>query len=317
MAGKSGFALAGVGALALGALAYGALVERERFTLRRETLPLLDPGSEPIRLLHLSDIHLAPWHGSTIAWIRQLRDVDPHVVVGTGDFLGHPEGLSPLTEALIPLAGIPGVVTHGSNDRVAPRFKNPLSYVLKPSTPDDHTRGTPMDFEGLQALYSRLGWSDIDNGVHRLEVQGSTLEWVGVGDAHYGLDDLGALPGAVDEAREDIEGTSTRGSAVTLGVTHAPYRRVLNALVTQGARAIFAGHTHGGQVCLPGGRALTTNSDLPTSMASGVHTWTHQGKSAQLQVSAGLGTSIYAPIRLFCPPEAVLITLVGSDVGYA
>lgn len=315
MASQSGLALAGLGALALGAASYGALVERENFRVRRETLPVLDSGSEPIRVLHLSDIHMAPWHSQTVAWIRELAVLQPDVVVGTGDFLGHPEGLSTLAEALIPFAGIPGVVTHGSNDRVAPRMKNPFSYVLEPSQPDEDPSGLPMDFAGLQNLYSRLGWQDIDNGVTRMELNGSAIEWVGVGDAHYGLDNLAALPGLLDASREADYAPTT--SVTTLGVTHAPYQRVVNALVNHGAEIIFAGHTHGGQVCLPGGRALTTNCDLPTSMASGVHVWTHATKASYLQVSAGLGTSIYAPIRLFCPPEAVLVTLVGDDIGYA
>lgn len=315
MVSKSGLALAGLGVLAVGAAAWGALVERENFRVRRETLPVLDPGSEPIRVLHLSDIHMAPWHSPAVAWIRELTELHPDIVVGTGDFLGHPEGLGALTEALIPFAGIPGVVTHGSNDRVAPRFKNPFSYVVAPSTPHGDHSGEAMDFAGLTALYERLGWVDIDNAVTHMDIRGSALEWVGVGDAHYGLDDLSSLPGLLDDAREAREGSST--SLTTLGVTHAPYQRVLNALQNQGAEAIFAGHTHGGQVCLPGGKALTTNCDLPTSMASGVHVWTHATRASYLEVSAGIGTSIYAPIRLFCPPEAVLVTLVADDIGYA
>jgi len=313
MSSKSGLALAGVGALALGAAAWGALVERENFRVRRETLPILDPDSEPIRVLHLSDIHMAPWHSSSVRWIRELIELRPDVVVGTGDFLGHPEGLSALTEALMPFRGVPGVVTHGSNDRVAPRVKNPFSYVLEPSRPHGDHSGEAMNFAGLQALYQTLGWSDIDNGVARMDIRGSSLEWVGVGDAHYGLDELPGLPGLLDKEREDTEAGTT--SITTLGVTHAPYQRVLNALQNNGAEVIFAGHTHGGQVCLPGGRALTTNCDLPTSMASGVHVWTHAGKASYLQVSAGLGTSIYAPVRLVCPPEAVLVTLVPYDIG--
>jgi len=315
MSSKPGLALAGFGALALGTAAWGALVERKNFRVRREILPVLDPSSEPIRVLHLSDIHIAPWHSSSVRWIRELIELRPDVVVGTGDFLGHPEGLSALTEALMPFRGVPGVVTHGSNDRVAPRVKNPFSYVLEPSRPHGDHSGEAMNFAGLQELYQTLGWSDIDNGVARMDIRGSSLEWVGVGDAHYGLDDLPGLPGLLDKEREDTEAGTT--SITTLGVTHAPYQRVLNALQNNGAEVIFAGHTHGGQVCLPGGRALTTNCDLPTSMASGVHVWTHAGKASYLQVSAGLGTSIYAPVRLFCPPEAVLVTLVADDIGYA
>lgn len=311
----SRLALAGLGALAAGAAAWGALVERENFRVRRDTLPVLDPGSEPIRVLHLSDLHIAPWHSSTIAWVRELVELRPDVIVGTGDFLGHTDGLSALTEALMPFRGIPGVVTHGSNDRVEPRIKNPFSYVLKPSTPESHHEGSLMDFAGLQELYRTLGWTEIDNGVAHMTVRGSALEWVGVGDAHYGLDDLPRIPGLLDEAREGADSAST--SLTTLGVTHAPYSRVLNTLQNHGAEVIFAGHTHGGQVCLPGGHALTTNCDLPRSMASGVHVRTHAGKATYLEVSAGLGTSIYAPIRLFCPPEAVLVTLVADDFGYA
>jgi predicted MPP superfamily phosphohydrolase len=313
----SGLALASVGALGVGLAAYGALIERENFMLRHETLPVLDPGSDPIRVLHLSDIHMAPWHGSTVAWIRELVELDPDVVVGTGDFLGHPEGLPALSEALAPLRGVPGVVVHGSNDRLTPRFKNPFLYLLRASQPEHTAEGAPMDFEGLVALYEQLGWTDINNAVTQMELCGSLLEWVGVGDAHYGLDDLSTLPALLDEAREQETSDSPHSSVTTLGVTHAPYTRVLNALTTHGAEAIFAGHTHGGQVCLPGGLALTTNCDLPRSMASGVHIWNHASKASYLQVSKGLGTSIYAPVRLFCAPEAVLITLVAEDIGYS
>lgn len=311
-------ALAALGTAVAGAAAWGMLVEKDRFTLRHDVVPILDAGSEPITALHLSDLHMAPWNSAAVSWIRALADTQPDLIVGTGDFMGHPDALPALSEALKPLAGIPGVVTHGSNDRIAPRFKNPLGYLLGPSSPGEH-RGTPLDFPGLQELYRDvLGWSDIDNGAVRLGIKGSTLECVGVGDAHSHLDQLDALPATLDELRENAEDSASRTASVTtIGVTHAPYARVLDAFVTNGAELIFAGHTHGGQVCLPGGRALTTNCDLPTSQASGLSQWTHAGRASYLNVSAGLGTSIYAPVRLFCPPEAVLVTLVGEDIGYA
>lgn len=310
--------LAGAGLLATGAAAWGMLVEKNRFTLRHEVVPILDAGSDPITVLHLSDLHLAPWNSQAVSWISELVHTAPDLIVGTGDFLGHPDGLPALTQALLPLAGIPGVVTHGSNDRMAPQPKNPLAYLLRPSRVD-HEGGVPMDFAGLEDLYTNiLGWSDIDNSAVRLGINGSTLECVGVGDAHYGADHPEVLPSVLDDLRENSdepEGDHT--SVTTLGVTHAPYARVLDALVTNGSTVIFAGHTHGGQVCLPGGRALTTNCDLPTSQARGLSHWTHAGRSSYLNVSAGLGTSIYAPVRLFCPPEAVLVSLVGEDIGYA
>ena len=316
---RTPLALAGLGAVATGLVAWGALAEKNRFVVRHENVPILDAGSAPIRILHLSDIHMAPWHREAISWIRALADLEPDLIVGTGDFVGHPDGLSALTEALLPLAGIPGVVTHGSNDRVGPRWKNPLSYLWKPSSAPEKP-GVPMDFAGLTRLYSDvLGWDDIDNAATRLTLRDSTLDFVGVGDAHYGLDALDKLPRIIEAVRESDDERPPRPhtSIPTIGVTHAPYRRVLDAFVTHGAELIFAGHTHGGQVCLPGGHALTTNCDLPLELASGLGLWRHAQRASYLQVSAGLGTSIYAPVRLFCPPEAVLITLVGDDLGYA
>jgi predicted MPP superfamily phosphohydrolase len=312
-------ALATLGVGALAVASYGALVERQRFRVRRDIAAVLDAGSEPIQILHLSDIHMAPWNKTAVSFIKSLVDLEPDLIIGTGDFLGHPEGLDALTEALAPLAGIPGVVTHGSNDKIAPRFKNPLGYLIRPSSAGTNP-GAPMNFAGLSHLYTEiLGWRDIDNAATRMTINGSTLDFIGVGDAHHDQDHLDAVPLVVENLKESDEDTrgESHPSITTIGVTHAPYRRVLDAFVTYGADIIFAGHTHGGQVCLPGQRALTTNSDLPLDQASGMSMWRHAKRASLLNVSAGLGTSIYAPIRLFCPPEAVLVTLVGTDIGYA
>lgn len=73
---------------------------------------------------------------------------------------------------------------------------------------------------------------------------------------------------------------------------------------------IFAGHTHGGQVRVPGFGALVANCDIPLPQARGLSDWTHGGKTIPLNVSAGLGHSIYAPVRFACRPEASLITLL-------
>ena len=85
--------------------------------------------------------------------------------------------------------------------------------------------------------------------------------------------------------------------------------RVLDAFTDRGADVILAGHTHGGQVCVPGYGALVTNCDIPRKQVKGVSAWTHGGRTAVLAVSAGLGTSIYAPVRFACRPEVSLLTL--------
>jgi predicted MPP superfamily phosphohydrolase len=279
-------------------------------------VPVLSPGAESIRVLHLSDLHLAPWQRDKIEWVRALADLRPDLVVMTGDSLGHLEALPALRRALEPLAGIPGVYVHGSNDYFAPSPKNPLRYLIGPSQhrPEDATR---LDIDALERFFDdRLGWRNLNNDVGQITLKGSCLDLLGTNDAHRGWDRLDVLPALMDALRE-LDDDPTDDPAVTIGVTHAPYRRVLDSFTTQGADLIFAGHTHGGQVCVPGVGALITNCDLPREYARGLHVWRHALSAAYLTVSAGLGTSIYAPVRLACPPEAVLVTLVGDDFGYS
>src|SRR5690606_41568956 len=123
-----GTALAALGAVAAGAFAYGAIVERNRFVVRRETVPILDAGADPIRVLHLSDIHLAPWQERKQQWIRSLAELRPDIVVSTGDNTGHVDSLDALAFTLEAFRGVPGVFVHGSNDFYAPEPKNPFGY---------------------------------------------------------------------------------------------------------------------------------------------------------------------------------------------
>ena len=295
-----GAALLGVGAgLAAVTAFYSVAIERKDYRIRFEDVPILPEGSRPIAILHLADIHLAPWHGKTVTWLQSLRDLEPDFIVNTGDSLGHKDSLRPLAEALAPFAGIPGVYVHGSNDYFGPSLKNPLRYIGFPQLLPERAK-PKLDIAALERIYAAFGWTNLNNTAENFSVRGTELSFVGTGDAHIDLDDL-------DAARVALEGLE-RG-AVTLGVTHAPYTRVLNGLVELGADALIAGHTHGGQVRIPGGPALTTNSDLPVEHADGLTTWRGAGRAVPLEVSAGIGTSILAPVRLGTPPEAVLMTL--------
>lgn len=303
-------------ALAAAAAVYAVAIERRAYRVRTELMPVLSPGAEPVRILHLSDLHLAPWQRDRIDWVRGLTALKPDLIVTTGDLMGHRDALPALTEALMPFDGVPGVFVHGSNDYFAPQLKNPFRYFAGPSKGEGDAVER-LDIDALERLLAdRLGWHSLNNDVAQLDVNGSTLDFVGVNDAHRGWDRLDALPALLDALREQDDDDSD-DPAVTIGVTHAPYRRVLDTFTTQGADAIFAGHTHGGQVCLPGGRALVTNCDLPAEQARGLSLWYHAHRAAYLNVSAGLGHSIYAPVRFACPPEAVVVTLVGDDIGYA
>jgi len=302
-------ALAGA-AVGLGALAWGSLVERNRFTIRREVLPILEPGQRSITVLHLSDLHLAPWQAEKQEWIRGLAVLEPDLVVNTGDNIGHPDAHTALEYALEPFRGVPGVFVDGSNDHYGPVPKNPLRYFGGPSKPT--AAPVDLDVDRMHRFFTdELGWLDLNDAARAVELRGSRLELFGTSDAHLGWDRLDRLPGNVDDLRENAgwQDDPTGPEPISIGVTHAPYQRVLNAFVTQGADVVFAGHTHGGQVQVPGYGALVTNSDLPRSKVSGLTTWSHARHTAHLEISAGLGTSIYAPVRFSCPPEAVVVTL--------
>ncbi|MCU1546454.1 MAG: metallophosphatase [Homoserinimonas sp.] len=308
-------AAAALATVGLGALAWGALVERNRFTVRREIVPILEPGSAPIKVLHLSDLHMAPWQRNKQDWVRNLRDLEPDLIVNTGDNLGHPDGIEGVQRALEVFQGIPGVFVNGSNDYYGPLAKNPFTYFTGPSRYSP--RPSRLDTPRLEEFFDSLGWHSLNNAAVSMTVNGSPLEFFGVNDPHIGKDKLEVLAGALDDLRQEESDATTDRDVVTVGVVHAPYKRVLNSFVTNGADVILAGHTHGGQVCVPRYGALVTNCDLPRKQASGLSVWHHALSAAFLNVSAGLGTSIYAPVRFACKPEAVLLTFTSDDFGYS
>ncbi|MGD8194282.1 metallophosphoesterase [Herbiconiux sp. P18] len=300
-------ALGVAAAAGVGAFAYGSLIERNRFTLRAATIDVLPPGAADIRVLHLSDLHMAPWQEHKQEWVRDLARLKPDLVVDTGDNLGHRDGLTGIRSALTAFDGIPGVYVNGSNDYFGPSFKNPFRYFLGPSK---HNRTEEhLDTPALEAFFGSLGWKSLNNRAETIEVNGTIIDFFGVDDPHRRFDRLERIPGALDDLREDDD----RGPRVLIGVAHAPYQYVLNSFVTHGAAVVFAGHTHGGQVCVPGFGALVTNCDIPRSQVKGLSLWRHGFHSAYLNVSAGLGTSIYAPVRFACAPEATLLTLTARS----
>lgn len=317
---STGRALAALAAAGAGAAVWGTLIERNLFTVRRQFVPVLATGAADVRVLHLSDLHMAPWQRRKQDWIRSLAGLRPDLIVNTGDNLGHARGVEGVEYALEPFRGVPGVFVHGSNDYHAPMPKNPFRYFMGPSKAN--RRVTKLDVGSLEELFTeRMGWLDLNNAAGAIDVKGTHFEFFGVDDPHQRRDRLELLTGAIDEVREDDEfpedshggeAPSISGSAATIAVTHAPYQRVLNSFVTHGADLIFAGHTHGGQVCVPGYGALVTNCDIPRRQVKGLSLWRHGMGSAYLTVSAGVGTSIYAPVRFACRPEATLITLTAS-----
>lgn len=291
------------GAVGAGMLAYANRVGLTRFTVRHEQLPLPHglprwSGSQPVRLLHISDIHYVPGQQRKFDWLQSLAEFEPDLVINTGDNLSHPEAVPELLEALAPLRRFPGVFVPGSNDYYAPSAKNPLRYLRGPSTHDEDRRELP--WREMFLTFGTSGWVNLTNRNQATTVGPRPVHLSGTDDAHLGRARVTGWPQGIADA-----------SALKLGVTHCPDSQVLRRFADTGADLILAGHTHGGQICLPGGRALVTNCDLPTAQAKGLSTVVSTaGHRVPLHVSAGIGTSAKAPIRLNCPPEATLLDLV-------
>jgi uncharacterized protein len=301
---------AGVGLTATGAAGLGyAWAEARWFTLRHVTVPLLPPGAPELRVLHLSDLHLVPRQGRKRRWIASLAALEPDLVVDTGDNLAAQDAVEPLLTSLGGLLDVPGAFVLGSNDYFAPVLKNPVRYLL----PDDGRRVTSqakLPYGDLVAGLTGRGWLDLTNSRATTTVKGVRIAFAGVDDPHLRYDDLQAVSGPADPDAD-----------LRLAVTHAPYLRVLDRFAADGYDAILAGHTHGGQLRLPGKGALVTNCDLDTDRASGLHRHPARSRpgdpgSAWLHVSAGAGTSPYTPVRFCCRPEATLLRLTPrSDTG--
>jgi predicted MPP superfamily phosphohydrolase len=274
---------------------WGIFIERFIYVVRKESIKVLPTGSKPIAVLQIGDIHMAPWQKSKQRFIQSLAKLPIDLVVNTGDNLGHQNAIPSLLQALEPLLAKPGVFVNGSNDYFGPVMKNPLGYLF-------HTSHSPnsaqLDTATMTNAFEQSGWLNLNNKTSQLVVSGNKIRFIGLDDFHIGYSDSSKL---------------SESSDFTIALTHAPYLEAIETLTKLGAELIFAGHTHGGQVRVPFLGALTTNSDLPNKYARGLSGWSFQTKSSILSVVAGLGNSIFAPIRFACFPEVRLITLLERD----
>lgn len=285
--------------LATGAatVAYASLYERTRWTLRRFEVPVLAPGSAPLTILHISDLHMTPDQAGKQEWVAGLAALEPDLVVDTGDNLAGFDAVPPTLRALDPLLDRPGAFVLGSNDFFAPRPKNPLKYFRT-----DHKRvnGEKLPWQDLRDGMTGRGWLDLTNTRGALVVDGRRIVFAGVNDPHLKLDRY-----------DEVAGPADRDADLRIGLSHSPEPRVLDRFAADSYDLLLCGHTHGGQLRVPFYGALVTNCGIDRDRVRWLHRWPRPGPDAAwLHISAGLGTSPYAPVRFACPPEATLLTLV-------
>ncbi|GHH71797.1 metallophosphoesterase [Streptosporangium violaceochromogenes] len=281
-------------------LAYVSVIERNAFRLRRFDVPVLEPGRRPVRVLHLSDLHLTPGRRALVNWVRSLGDLKPDLVVNTGDSIAHPEAIPPLLHALRPLLSRPGLFVYGSNDLYAPRPKNPARYLWRTSKGERSRQAPTLPWQELGAAMSAEGWLDMNNATARIKIGDLDVAVGGIHDSHINLDRY-----------DRIAGPAPAEADLRLGVMHSPEPRNMTRFADDGYQLLLAGHTHGGQICIPFYGALVTNCGIDRARVKGLH----RHDSAYLHVSAGLGTSPYAPARFACFPEASLLTLMPRRGG--
>lgn len=275
-------------AAGLAVLAYAVFVERWWFRVGRYRLDILPTGTEPLTVLHLSDLHLVNGDRRTRRFLESLPPAD--ITVVTGDVLGEPEAVEFSAEALRPVRGRrTSWFVLGSNDIFAPRLNNYLRYFVA-----NRKRRRRVGPHGrapeLVRLLEEDGWIHLKNRKEVASVDGLRMEVLGLHDPHIHRADMTAAP-------------RTHPDAFGLAVVHSP--DPAPELTALGWDLVVSGHTHGGQVCLPVRRALVTNCSIPNRLASGLA----RLGPGYLHVSAGLGTSKFAPFRLFCRPEATYLEL--------
>lgn len=275
-------------------VAWGVLLERRWYRLRRYRLDIL-PTTGPAKLdvLHLSDLHFVRSDDRKARWLARLPRADVSVV--TGDFLAEPEAVETAVAGVRANRGeLASWFVLGSNDTYAPR---PLNYLNYFRSKDRRRRGAQRGRgRELVAQLAADGWDDLTNVRRTVALDGLPIELLGLDDAHIEKQDLRVVP----RRAEDRFG---------FAVMHSPDSAPEAAAC--GYDLIVAGHTHGGQVRLPGVGALITNSDMPRRLASGLI----RIGSSWMSLSPGLGTSKYAPFRFWCRPEATLLELRPRPAG--
>ncbi len=295
-------------AVGVACVAYAAGFEARSFRLRRVEVPVLPAGMRPIRILQLSDIHMVSGQRKKRRWLQSLAGLRPDLVVNTGDNLSDPDRRPRSAGRPGPVDGLPRrTYVFGSNDYYGPKFRNPTRYLVEKARGQHGLNGKQTGAHGvirnpwgdLRDAFDAAGWVGLSNTRGQVKLDsGTVLGLTGLDDPHIKRDRYAEVAGGPDPDAD-----------FDLALVHAPYLRVLDAFTADRYPLILAGHTHGGQVCIPFYGALVTNCDLDTDRVKGLSTHTATGFTSYLHVSAGCGANRYTPVRFACPPEATLLTL--------
>jgi uncharacterized protein len=265
--------------------------ETRRYTLETRRLEV-PPSTPALRVLHLSDTHMRAGHRRLRAWLEALPGALgglPDLVLATGDLVEENNGIEPLVAALGRLTSRLGCFyVLGSHDYYLARFQPHTKYFSRDRTP---VKAPKADSARLERGLEAAGWRGLSNDSVVLESDVGRIRLTGVDD-----------PYLKRHRTDHIERRA--GEALAIGLMHSP--DVVSEFILAGFDLVVAGHTHAGQVRIPGIGALVTNCSLPAPLAGGAH----RIGNGWLHVSPGLGTGRFSPVRFNCLPEATVLELV-------
>ena len=232
--------------------------------VRQNTIrsPAVPAAFDGFRILHLSDLHVDGNKAALHRVVALIGECDYDICLLTGDYRGNSNNCD--------------AALHGMS-KLAARLKAPAMAVLGNHDPLEMV-------SGLEALGFRVLLNECEavlRGLDRIFI-------AGIDDEHF------FRTGDIAKAAADIP----RGEFAIL-LSHTP--EVFRQAEQAGFQLMLSGHTHGGQICLPGRVPITLDARLPRHFGAGA--WRH-GKM-QGYTSVGAGTSI-APVRFNCPPEITL-----------
>jgi predicted MPP superfamily phosphohydrolase len=275
----------------IGAYLYASKIATRRYRLEVVGITTAGGGAtdRPLRILHISDLHLTAPESHKIEFLKRATDGDYDFIFLTGDVFENEGGLKYAGQILSRSPRLGAYAVLGNHDYYDYKWFNKTIGRI------NRKYRHPTVMRDVRPLIEALA----DGGFTTLRNEGVTHAQDRV---HVvGID----YPGITDSKLTELIDSAPPGCLV-LALQHVPKR--LDALAETGADVVFCGHTHGGQIRLPGFGAFITDSELPRHEASGV-VWR---QSTAIHVSRGISADPKTNFRLFCPPAATVVEVVAK-----
>lgn len=277
---------------------YVLYIETRMFRTVHVRMRIRGHSGDPLEILHISDSHFRKGDKAKLDFVRGLHEKPVDMVVVTGDMIEENAGIEYCIEALRGFKARLGVfVVFGAHDHWDTRLWN----VVRDLSLGGYRKGRPNDFGRFKRELEETGVVCLQNESRHVTLErahGESDIWlVGIDDLFAGLEDFEKALAGVPK------------NACKILLTHAVESP--EELAALGFAAVFAGHSHGGQVRLPFLGPIITRSSLQRKYASGMF----EIGGTPFHINNGLGGGKWTNFRFLCPPEVTYIELIGRNTG--